>query len=312
MPTNILIDASSLKHTVCFLKFWRTVIEGYSPKVNSIQIEFGSAVHQFRKVFRVGGLPAIAESVNAARDYLKNTVYSISNKKKLYLTDESYLVNVCQAYASKYAVDNLTTISDPVPLVEKKFALPYKTIGDYRFILTGTWDEIATLKGGLNCIVDAKTSSRWDHEEYLREYYLSGQMAFYTLVAKLYAKRFPSSFMGKIASGDLGIIIDAIFLNGKDSIEFMRSHVFIFKQDTLDEYQTMLNEVIERTAIQLAECGTYTCRDGLLNGACFPYGQKCHFFNVCIAPDNRCREVTLERDFVKKTYNPLKFGEKIE
>jgi hypothetical protein len=51
-------------------------------------------------------------------------------------------------------------------------------------------------------------------------------------------------------------------------------------------------------------------QDGIITGACEKgYGKLCMFFNVCGCHDKNVAKILLDRDFLKKPFNPLNYSE---
>lgn len=337
----IRINASALKQSACFLNFYYTVIEGYKQPINSVSIEFGSAVHLFLKVmYKSGG--RFDEAVLAARTYFETTKMEVDYKKK-YL-DTMHLLSVCIKYWTYLqetddfqmmmleekncslcvdgSVDKIlqggndiqealcprckgtTVISECAS--EVTFSNLYFEDENYQVFLEGTIDRIGKFKGnGCYGIGDFKTTAAYDKKEYLRLYELSPQLKFYYFNLKLLGERNPDSLIGQITKLPVGCFIDGIFLNGAEKIEFMRSDIFLFSPDVMDEFTILLNSTIQRL-INTLDANEIPIAEGKINGACTTTWGTCKFFNACAAFDERDKMHILKNHFLKEEYQPLK------
>lgn len=308
-----MFNASAAKTSSCLLRTHYTVIEGWTAKANSIEIEFGSAFHLFVKSFKLnGGNYNIA--MKEAKEYFASVPIEYSKYKQW--MDEAFLLSVCFNWGESMANDDLITLSiDGNPLVEQKFALPYYVDDEVEVLLCGTIDDIARKgKDGAYIIRDYKTTSAWEHEEYLNRYRLSPQLMFYKFIIQLYAQLYPQSLFTDIVARDFGCQIEGIFLkNGnqkagtKPSSTIKRSEVFFFKQEQMTEFKRLLDAKIMSVVAQTKQWlkdGARPDRYGMLNGSC--YG--CPFDISCGAPDAVAAGHMLRNNFQQKPYNPLDYN----
>lgn len=301
----IRINASALKNSACMLHFYRTVIEGYKEQVNTVQIEFGSAVHIFlHKMYVTGG--RFDEAIAAARHYFETTKMIVDPKKK-YL-DTYHLMKVCIEYWTHLQERDdfeVLMMGDGKPAVEVTFSNKYYEDDNYIVLFEGTIDKIGKFKNGCYAIGDYKTTSSWDTVEYLSTYALSPQLRFYYFNLLLFARQNPESLIANIVKYPTGQFIDGIFLNGKDKTVFERSEIFLPKQKEMDEFENMLKKFIF-TLTACLHTGTEPQPIGKLNGACTSVYGKCKFFNVCAAVDNIHKQHILKNNFVQREYMPLR------
>src|SRR4051812_983967 len=196
--TTVILDASAFKESSCLLRLFYTAVLGYRGKINSNDIEFGSAFHLFRAIFREKGLEGLAEGVLAATRHFDTTPMTVK-KNKQYL-DRTFLQKCCVEYATKYEKDLFQVVrgDDGEALLELKFGIPYYDDGEVEILLAGTIDEVGKFVNGIYCISDCKTSSVWNIEDYFRSYQMSPQLIFYRWILKKYAELYPNSIFSEI------------------------------------------------------------------------------------------------------------------
>ena len=119
----IRINASALKRSACYRNYWLTGIEGYKKPINSVAIEFGSAVHIFLKVM-IETSGKFDEAVKQARTYFETTPKDIDSKKA-YL-DTGYLIKCCimvwQWLQDNHSDYEILLKEDNTPAVELTFS----------------------------------------------------------------------------------------------------------------------------------------------------------------------------------------------
>jgi len=304
---QINIDASSLSSAACVLHWKRVVVDGYREKVSGASLVYGSAVHKYiDMMYQTKGNIALAR--NAAYEVFRRP--KIQTSDNYHLLDERHLLTTCYNVWEDFILrdSNFQTLELPngKPATELNFSIPYKVIGDYQINLCGTIDRLGKLQGGCYLIRDFKTTSRYNVKEYLADYKMSKQLRFYTLALRLMHRMYPDSLLGQIGGTTLGAQIDGIFLKSKPSDnEYVSSDVFMFTNETMEEFEEILNYNIDRliSAIQQDKF----LREGIVNGTC-KSEYRCKFWGVCGAP-KEVQTTMLERDFQKVPYNPLAFGE---
>lgn len=341
----VVLDASALGNSACMLKLFNTVVLGYTSKLQNNDVEFGTAFHKFRKIFRDKGEEGLALGIKVAKDYFKNTPMKIKENKK-YLTT-TFLMQICLEYAEKYKKDQFDVIRvrgkkafhtfslaeqekiqikenriiglDELfdyeePLLELKLAFPYYVDDDMEILMAGTIDEIGKLRSGIVCVCDAKTTSSWDIREYFSGFDLSYQLRFYKWAIKKYVELYPNSFISELCGKELGFFIDGIFYKGENQpVEYKRSDVMLYQDDRDSvEMETLIaykaQQLISAIKVWLRTSLT-PYREGMLVGACENKFGKCSFFKPCASVDKVTRDVVLEYNFVRKPYNPLNHGE---
>lgn len=303
------IDASLLKESSCDLKVVRILLDGYREALSNNDTEFGTAFHIFPYTLaKTNGNEGLA--LKAAREYYRKPM--IIKEKKSYLTD-MHLAKVCLDYfIDVYQQDEFKTLKgeDMQPLVELKFAIPYYEDDDVAVLICGTIDDICKREpNGGYAIRDYKTTSQWDKKAFFEQFSLSTQVLLYRWAIKQYGILYPDSVFAKMDRANCAVFIQAIFLGGKDKVEFERSDMIFVKPIMMAEFEQMLyNKVMH--IIELAKLWSrqiYPSRQGLINGACWnSFG--CKFARAC-ASDSIGEAHYLKNTFIKKNYDPAKFNE---
>jgi hypothetical protein len=307
--TLIILDASALKESACGLRLFRNVVLGYRGKLNYNDIEFGSAFHLFRKIFREKGMAGMAEGMMAATDYFNNKPMLVKHNKK-YL-DVLFLQKTCLSYATTYENDNFKPVVDGgEALLELTFSFPYYVDDEVEILMAGTMDEIGKFINGTYAVCDAKTSSVWNIEDYFRSYYLSPQLLFYRWTLRKYAEMFPDTIYAKINMHDVALFIDGIFYKGKDAEPiFKRSEVFLFEDAKLNEFEQLLHREVMKLVADVkkfrADPTYQPMRQGMINGACETVYGHCKYHAACAAKQAEWSEAVLKNNFVQRFYNPL-------
>lgn len=313
----IYLDASALGESSCMHRLFNNVIMGWTAAKQNNDMEFGSAVHKFRKVFRDKGYAGWVDGLEEARTYYSNKPMFI---RKDYLTEE-FLAKVCFAYANTYRNDSFETLrshSGEV-LTELRFNFPYYIDDQIEILFAGTMDELGKFNHGAYGNGDLKVTSLWDKRKFFEGYRLSSQLRFYRWALREYAFRYPDSIFAEVeASGNVISFIDGVFhkpgtKGNMAEVEFARSeNPIIFSKEELDEFGWMLQEKVHRF-VELVHAwlrdGTLPIRDGILVRACQTVYGECKYSKVCPLPDQTSREMELENSFVKRSYDPMTHGD---
>jgi len=301
------IDASAFKESGCMRRFYWSVVSGYRYKLNTNDIEFGSAFHEFIKTMKENpGRYDLATRAAQAR-------YSVPMEMKSnkgYMT-QNYLTNTCISFWQQWVEKDQfeTLVQDGKPLVECKFLYPYYADDQVEVALCGTIDDICKHKHGTFAIRDYKTTSSGKKEEYLDGYTLSPQLLFYRMIIDYYARTYPHSIFGQFSRQDIACFIDAIFLQGASKApEFKRSEVYVFRREQMAEFEKLVHKKVMEL-VEYVHQNVLPDRDGMLNGSCQTVYGQCKFFGVCKQTDEIGRNHMLNRHFIQREYNPLRFGE---
>ena len=303
----IRIDASALKESSCMRRFYWNTIGGYRSKLNTNDIEFGSAFHEFVKVMKQQP-DNYAAAVKAAQDRYKVPMEMKSQKQ--YMT-ATYLTNLCISFWQEWVAkdDFETIVRNGNPLVELKFSYPYYADDKVEVLLCGTIDDICKHKHGTYALRDYKTTSVYDSTQYLSAYLLSPQLMFYKMIVDYYGRTYPNSLFGELSQKNIACFIDGVFLAGASKPPtFKRSDVFIFNARQMAEFEQLVHKQV-MSLVEYVKSEVLPIREGMINGACQTVYGKCKYFNACIQSDELGTQLTLNRHFIQVEYNPLKFGD---
>ena len=303
----IKLDASAAKESSCIRRLYWNIVKGYRVSLQANDVEFGTAFHIFRKIIRTDKT-LLSEALDKTCNYFSEKPMYIKPKKK-YL-DLEYLKQVCSMYYVNVVQDD-----DHIPIVtpsgeallEQKFSLPYYTDEDVDILVCGTIDELGVITKGAHYIMDAKTTSMWNQDEFLNNYTLDAQMRWYAWCIYQYAKYFPDSIVAQFATHNFGIKIDGIFLSGKDKFEFKRSSLFPITKRDIMEFELLLNDLVT-SLVRSVKSNILPFRQGTINGSCITKYGPCKFFGPCAAPDDIATGHILKNNFVQVDYNPLNFS----
>jgi len=300
----IRIDASSLKNTACFLKFWRTCVEGYRAKETSASVEFGSAVHIFIKEFTEGKSFDVSYAM-AAKYFIERTrepFFKVAKGKDFLTT--GFLQLVCQKYTEQTHKFTPLVHKGEV-LVEKNFEIPFYETEHVSIRLTGTIDILGQIQNGCYCIGDYKTTSSWQQDEYLRNFESSVQLPFYLLAIQTMASKYPDSIFADMVQKPIGCFIYGIFLHKEKIAEFKQSDVWFFEEWRIQQLQEKVMQ-LSKDIDAIVKFGYTPPPDGLTTETCSgKYGQPCEFLGACLRP--RASALVLQNNFVRRDYNPLDF-----
>lgn len=320
----IRFDASSIKDSACFRKFWLTVVEGYKEKLTNHDTHYGTCFHKCAETIeRTGG--DVQAGVKAATDCWRDAEPYLHIKDKKKFLNVGHLTMACNLYGQQRKVNSIFTSleyhknpDNGEPLVEQKFSIPVYEDEQYLFLLQGTIDGIGFIKGGCNAIADWKTTSSYAQEEYLEGYRLSPQMLVYFYGLWWYLKHYPNSPIARVlGTKALAVFIYGAFLSAGKIVEFQRSQLLWFGEEDVNYLEVYIHNLIR---FVLRYLGTLSPDrlpppDGMLNGTCVsPTGFKCKFFNACAARtaqggggDKMTRHI-LDSTFKRKEYLPFQFG----
>lgn len=307
---KIRIDSTSLGDSHCILKFHSRVVEGYSEKKMNASLLYGVAVHKFiESMFKSQGNFPLA--ISAAKEIFLRIPCEV-DPKKMWQRDLSHLHSICAAVWSMQVLEEkvfeIITLPNGEPAVEQTFEILWYQDDTCEIWLCGTIDSVGKFKGGAYGIRDWKTSSAWDTKDYFTQYDRTRQLPIYTIACKRMAKDYPDSVLGKIGAGKMGAFIDAIFLKPQmNEVSFGRSKVFQYEDNELDRVSQLIDDQCKK--LSLAIKTGYIPQEGLINGTCQHalYNKKCYLWNVCKSND-MVAKLCLERDFIKKPFNPLEYN----
>lgn len=307
-----MLDASIMRKSSCIKKVYRKLIQGYTLPILSSDIVFGSAFHTYTKVKEELG--DSTKALASALQYYTKTPY-FHKPKKSHLTNQ-YLIDTCMGHDTAFQIDAYDTVrsADGKPLVEQRIAYPFYVTPerDIEVLLCGTIDKIVFNRiAGYYAILDYKTTHAWQPDEYFKNYQLSTQLRMYKLLLTLYGKLFPDSIVAEITKGNLGAIIEGVFLAKDKSARYERSETLWFSEKGMEEFQEGIKLfIIQKLVPAIRHPNEFTYREGIVNGSCEePYGGQCEFAESCGKETEEEREEFMRDNFSTKKYEPLTHGE---
>jgi len=303
---EIKIDASALaSHGACIRALKLTTVDGYRKDLPSNDIVYGSAFHVFKEV--LSKTKDEYAAMQAAHMHFKSTPFTI--KEHAEWLDLGHLTRTCMDYIEFFGKDrekdSFKTFSfADTPMIEKKFKICVYDADDIKVYNCGTIDDIGRYNS-LNCIADEKTTRFTNPKMYFKAFALSTQLLNYIWAIKHFAKQYPDSIFGEICKHRVGAFINGVFLSAKKQTEFIRSEVFTFSDEMLNEFEGWLkSKVID---LVLAAKESLPPREGLINGACKGKYDLCPFFGPCSTTDETTCKLVLDAHYEKVPYDPLKF-----
>jgi len=301
-------DSTSIGYLkTCPRLYQYTMLEGWSPKSESIHLAFGTAYHSALESYarsRANGVShedsihdVIAEILRTTADW----VMDLSTKAGKY-KNRATLISLVLDYLDYFVDDPTETyiMSDGRPAVELSFRFEldwgpegYQVIEPYGmgqpYILCGHLDRVVTFNDQL-FVMDHKTTTSAPGDYYFNQYEPNNQMTLYTLAGQVV-----------LNAPIRGVIISAAQILLEKEHRFVRGFTYR-TQDQLDEWLLDLHLHLN-SAEAFAEAGYWPMNDT----ACDKFG-GCKFRGVC-SKSPEVREMFLKADFVKleldQRWNPL-------
>ena len=321
-------DSTSIGYLkTCPRLYQYTMLEGWSPKSESIHLAFGSAYHSALESYarsRANGVShedsihdVIAEILRTTADW----VMDLSTKAGKY-KNRATLISLVLDYLDYFVDDPTKTyiMSDGRPAVELSFRFeldwgPEQGIAKDKqvcihsegpegyghleivetdcqsqpYILCGHLDRVVTFNDQL-FVMDHKTTTSAPGDYYFNQYEPNNQMTLYTLAGQVV-----------LNAPIRGVIISAAQILLEKEHRFVRGFTYR-TQDQLDEWLLDLHLHLN-SAEAFAEAGYWPMNDT----ACDKFG-GCKFRGVC-SKSPEVREMFLKADFVKleldQRWNPL-------
>lgn len=297
-------DSTSLGELkLCPRKYQLRILEGWTPRSQSIHLTFGLAFHSALEHFD-HALSAGATRTEAARAAIRQALKLTwdAERKRPWMSDDKYknratLIRTIVWYLEHY---NLLNADDPIrtimlasgkPAVELSFrlALPFESPADGNYLLCGHLDKVGELSGQLY-VVDRKTTKHTLSPEYFKQYSPDNQFSTYIFGGSQVLDR-------PIA----GLICDA----AQVLVEGSR-----YQREPINRTPSEINEWVEGLeywlgmAEHLATAYYAEGKDYPMNDkACHVYG-GCPYRDVC-SKTPAVREQWLKAGFVKSTWDPL-------
>jgi hypothetical protein len=174
-PIDIPLDFSALSTLYCGRAYQLTCVKGIdnsSPATN-----LGNAVHKFLELRALGNTAGLLD--------INRGIVGTSQ------VDLGKLVMIASTLDTRIQFNGLLHDNEGVPLVEYKFSIPFRTVGDYRIVLCGTIDRLIYRDGRL-IFTDYKTCAATGAaaDRICREYITSFQLPFYLYVIHKYIHKF--------------------------------------------------------------------------------------------------------------------------
>ncbi len=323
----IRINASAIKESKCFRYLWLQAVEGWTEGKLNNDMYYGTCFHKFPETMELTN-GDVAISCLAAQDLWRVKEDSLRIKDNKKFLNIAHLTMACQFYAKERLSNSIFTgieyLKNPIdgsPMVEQKFSIPLYEDDNLLILLQGTIDGLAKVRGGCHCIVDWKTTSAYNHEEYFTNYLMSPQLKTYYYALEYYRTNYPDKPIGRVLAeckGQMGAFIYGAFLSAGKIVEFKRSEIFWFNQEVMLEYERQLMSLVGKL-VEFNRSGqtledSLPPAEGSFNGACVsPTGYKCRYFQACSAEVQMNGSPALVRhvlrqNFAQREYSPLDFG----
>tara|TARA_Y100000034_G_scaffold136949_2_gene217513 strand:+ start:96 stop:1034 length:939 start_codon:yes stop_codon:yes gene_type:complete len=291
----VKIDASLIKESSCERRLWYMLCRGLRKRNSNHKMEYGTAVHKALESFYSDGEKE--KAVNTAIDHYADILVPDKDFRDL-----AHLVNLLNQYFQQDT--GLEVRKDPDPLLEMRFAYPYKQTEDLDILFCGTLDFVGTYFGR-PVIVDHKSTAAYSPAAYFASYKVSPQLMFYNLI---WNKLFPEEAVG--------CMINGLFLGRSNKNKFERSEIYEFSRDRLEKFKAYIDDMVNRLIVRLR---TLKSRDKwaedleaeevfLSNFSCCEtrFG-LCAFAPLCTANSANDRESIVNMDYINKIYDPLQF-----
>ena len=291
----VKIDASLIKESSCERRLWYMLCRGLRKRNSNHKMEYGTAVHKALESFYSDGEKE--KAVNTAIDHYADILVPDKDFRDL-----AHLVNQLNQYFNQDT--GLEVRKDPDPLLEMRFAYPYKQTEDLDILFCGTIDFVGTYFGR-PVIVDHKSTAAYSPAAYFASYKVSPQLMFYNLI---WNKLFPEEAVG--------CMINGLFLGRSNKNKFERSEIYEFSRDRLEKFKAYIDDMVNRLIVRLR---TLKVRDKWAEGleaedvflsnfsCCETRFGLCSFTPLCTANSANDRESIVNMDYVNKVYDPLQF-----
>jgi len=286
-------DSTSIGlYKTCPRKYFLTIVKGYVPKTMPPPLAFGVHLHTLLQTWHQlieSGLDRHTALIRVTR--LAGLLGETLPPGDTARTKET-LVRSIVWYLDQFWEDNAVTVKrlDGTPAVEYHFHLPFMTYKSQTVFISGHIDRLVKWQGQ-TYVSDYKTTKYALDGRFFDQFKPSIQMALYTTACHLISD----------TTSDLppahGVIIDGIQL-GVNFTRFARQ-IVPYSLEEINEHIEDLQHWI-RQAMDACETGVFPPNET----ACNNYS-GCHFRDICAKPPAR-REMFLEGNFKKRTWNPLK------
>lgn len=200
---QIAWDSTSLGELkLCPRRYQLRILEGWSPRSQSVHLTFGIAFHSALEHFdhalgrgedRAGALrAAIRQALKITWDQKLKRPWMSDDKYKNRATLIRTIVWYFEHYNLLHDDDSIKTVrlANGKPAVELSFrlALPYNSPADGPYLLCGHLDKVGELSGGLY-VVDRKTTKHTLSPDYFRQYSPDNQFSTYIFAGQSVLER---------------------------------------------------------------------------------------------------------------------------
>jgi hypothetical protein len=304
---KINLSQSAFSYNGCILEIARTVIGGYYSTPSS-NIVYGEAIHKYRHImFQTSGhIPTAREEAIKTFNQSKNG----ASKSSRHMDDQNHMLTTAFNYwemGVKEDKDTEYILLNDKPATEVTFSIPYYKDEHIEVNLCGTLDGLAKIKGGCCVIVDLKTTSAWDKDNFFTGFQLSRQLRFYAMALTIMSEKYPESILGQIGATNVGARVDGLFIKPSPNENVYRSsEVFQYKKEEIAAFRLLVDDKIQDLSRAVAK--NYFPKQGILNNSCIGKWGMCQYGNVCAANNKDVEEILLKRDFKQKTFTPLNYS----
>lgn len=313
-------SALSIKST-CRLRLRYTMCDGFNYDISkNNDVHYGTCFHLYvQTLAQTKGNHTVALS-KALTCWMNKVNHLFIKPHKQYI-DAMFLGQTLQQFYSTYSRsgkpdwwNNIEHFhyyenEEGIPFVEQKLILPYFTSAAFDLVIVGTIDALGWIGDSL-CLLDFKTTSSWDVDEFFSKYEVSNQMLLYTWIIRHFATKYPTSTLGRIFTKHpaFACAIFGIF-HKKGEVNFRRSNLIFFPEHRLQCFEEALSTKLGEI---LMLCQEYVRNpkvkhyDGLVNGTCKMYGAaECPYIQGCTADAGLDEDIILEARYGRTPYNPL-------
>lgn len=264
----IFLNASALKRSSCIRRFALSLIPEEYKENTSIYAIYGQAFHKFLAEFYKGTDPNEAKR-QGHKLFDENRIgFNINGN---HLTNE-FLEEVMNMYLMEYYNDYYKPYNLMGEyLIEKTFALEANHLlpkgANYKLVLYGTFDLICQTKDGV-ILVDHKTTSMYNKEQFLKSYLTSTQLMFYRYCLELYSldclKGLPCQ-------------INGIFLGkSANKTTFIRSELINYEKSRMEVFKNLLQLRVKELT-EAFESDNIPLPEGFISNSC----SYCSLYDQC-------------------------------
>lgn len=292
---QVAVDSTSLgEYKVCPRRYYYSIVRGFQPKVESVDLTFGILMHKSREIYdhaRATGWDHEG-ALDWTMDWALRATWNAKLKRPWISGDSAKnrvgLLRAIVWYFDQFADDALETVrlANGQPAVELSFEFDtgLKASSGEAFRLCGHLDRLATWNGK-TYVLDVKTTKHGLDAYYFSRFTPDNQFSLYILASKIV-----------FASPAEGLILDAIQI-GTDFVRCQRGPIPRSEAE-IDEWWND-TQVWLRQMDDSARSAHWPMNDK----ACGLYG-GCQFRPVCSRPP-AAREAWLRADYAKRVWDPL-------